>query len=578
MESDIITVETSCKRNTGKRQNNEDDIYKSKRLKTENNNDKTTGDDIDRDYIVQYDGKSDFAKLGDRPDTMHSIKKEQVPLSEKHRDASDDTTKQDRSTNKWKRVMRSSSERDCDVSRIGGRSTDGLKNCWAASKTNERPNKERQYDYYINDYKKKSYRCDSSSSRSYSRSRSNYKSSSNHRYLWEMSDRTYKDRRHEDYKYNNRRGTDKFRWDYSSNEHDNNRKRYNNRERSDLRDRLKHLLNDVDKEMMNNYKSNKYDNRKTKVSADFNTEETKGASLLLQTNSKNTDHGVATRLNSSSRSDAMINEMRDHNNHKGTRKSCSDDNLMDSVAQNIQTTLITIEQVHDSNTKDENCMNSVKEDFKNSPIENVAMIEEVNNCNIDDSTCKTDNEALTDSIATKIEVVPNCDANKDSTLDRSRVSIENDTPQISYKSNAETNHSCLNDHNYVRYVTIDAIELDIVKKSSVKSECKIMPENAEIATSKETKTEETVSIQSVGAKKTTSSTLKSKKEQSRKPVVILRRRKAVTLSDNKASMTMLMNMDTAKVSSVVKNSVNDNNDSVSKPRACKHTRICKSGL
>ncbi|XP_032674218.1 uncharacterized protein LOC116845546 isoform X2 [Odontomachus brunneus] len=168
---------------------------------------------------------------------------------------------------------------------------------------------------------------------------------------------------------------------------------------------------------------------------------------------------------------------------------------------------------------------------------------------------------------TQVETVPNCE-----NAYESRISNRNETfYQIPGNSNAEASHTCLGDHNYVRDTVIDVSDLHVVPNGSERHESA-----PDTATSKETEAEGTVNAQSVDTKKTTSTTVKSKKDQnSNKAVVISRRRKAVTLSDNNASMTVLINTDSAKLSLVVDNSVSDKSDTVSKPRACKLARTIK---
>jgi len=315
----------------------------------------------------------------------------------------------------------------------------------------------------------------------------------------------------------------------------------------------------------------------------------------LQENSK--DYGKIIQLNSS-KSDMAVDEA--HNCIKDEDKCKSHINemeyLMDSTTQNIgiiepmrdnnindnkndekrskdsvetvikikETTGFNIESVTKIKELDESSIESVtkKEKISNPDIESVVEIMEVNNFNNDNSIHKIDTESRT-SIAevTKVEAVLNCNIED---KDKSQALIENETfHQMSNKSDVKM---CLNDHNYVQNPIISPInisDLDAIQKSSLRSKCETVLETA-----KETKAEKAINIQSVDVKKTMS-TVKNKKVQQSKGILISHRRKAVILSDSNASMTVLMNTNIEKTSSVINNC----NDSTLKPRACKISRV-----
>lgn len=355
---------------------------------------------------------------------------------------------------------------------------------------------------------------------------------------------------------------------------------------------------------------------------DISTKEVEAASCLVQTTSKGPEE--VAELNSSGKNNTAVDEVQNRNTVEDICKSQCNEVLMDSTIYTIGTieqvcevqcnedltdsttdTIGTIKQVCDSNVDDDG-KSRVEEESKTSVAETATKIEEVadsntesatevrrlddpdvesainkdkvNNSNTespviiaeannsDDSTRKIDDEELKSSaaeVAAKIEAVLNCDI-------ESQVPIESETSQrTSGKSNVETSHSCLSDHNYVQDPPpVNASDPDAVRESPVISPgpCETVPE---AATLKETKAEEKIDVSSTTVKKTISSTVKSKKNQGNqsKGVVILRRRRAVTLSDSNASMTVLMN---TKASSVISNPSNET--SVLKPRACKASR------
>ncbi|XP_071629060.1 uncharacterized protein Flash isoform X2 [Temnothorax longispinosus] len=228
----------------------------------------------------------------------------------------------------------------------------------------------------------------------------------------------------------------------------------------------------------------------------------------------------------------------------------------------------SVTKIKESDDSSNQFESATKIDIPN--IESVVEITEVNNFNIDNSIHKIDGDELktsTAKVVTKVEAVLNCDIED---RDKSQAPIESETfHQMSSKSNVET---CLNDHNYVQSPSIDVSDLGATKKSPLKSECgEAVPETT-TTTSKETKAEKTINVQSVNSvKRTVSSTVKNKKDQQSKGILISHRRKAVILSDSNASMTVLMNANVAKTSSIINNC--SDNDSTLKPRACKISRV-----
>lgn len=224
--------------------NEEDDTHGSKRLKINDNEDKID----DYDSIVQYELKDDLAqyemkaKFEDQLNAIHPLK-EEISL-DKRRAVSEhqDTSKQSRDcTNSWKREDKSSSR--------------------IASTSNHFS------EELHNGYKKNVYSSRYSSRRSYSRSRSDYESSSDHRPR-ERSNRTY--RKYDDYKYDNQYRTKgrrdyRLKRDYESVENE-SKTRHRSRERGNVaRIKSRHSLSDVeDKERNNSYMNKKYESRRIK--------------------------------------------------------------------------------------------------------------------------------------------------------------------------------------------------------------------------------------------------------------------------------------------------------------------------
>ncbi|XP_024890949.1 golgin IMH1, partial [Temnothorax curvispinosus] len=587
-----------------KRTNEEDDTRRHKRLKMENNEDKTTTEETDYNYLTQYpvtdnsaqyENKDGPVKFENRPNAGHSFKKEEVPFCTGRRASSEyRDTKQDRScANGWRSDSKNNSTKDHDSSNVKNDLVDSLRNSRTSNYVSERFN---------NGYKKNEYshRHSPPRRRSYSRSRSDYESSSSHR-LRERSSRTYREKKHDDYIYDSRYKNERLKKNHESEESD-GKTRYRRGERDVLRDRSRYSS---DRESSSSYKNK---NTNQLEVADISTKKIEVAPYLQQ-NLK--DCGEAIQL-SSSKNDEIYNCRK----NEDTCKSHINKDLMDSVAQNIG----AIEQVHDSDIddNDKNDADKTSKDFitdaitetvvtetavtetavtetavietavteiavtetaitetaesvkikettadiesvtkiKESDdsnnqfesatkidipnIESVVEITEVNNFNIDNSIHKIDGDELktsTAKVVTKVEAVLNCDIED---RDKSQAPIESETfHQMSSKSNVET---CLNDHNYVQSPSIDVSDLGATKKSPLKSECgEAVPETTTTTTSKETKAEK-INVQSVNSvKRTVSSTVKNKKDQQSKGILISHRRKAVILSDSNASMTVLMN-------------------------------------
>lgn len=345
--------------------------------------------------------------------------------------------------------------------------------------------------------------------------------------------------------------------------------------------------------------------------ANINTKKIVIASCLLQENSKDCEKVIEL---SSSKNDMAVDDVYNCRKDEDPCKSYINEDLMDSIAQNIG----AIEQVRDTDIDDDkNDVDKTSKDFiieiaitetakikettasieskteikeeeqegpsiesaikkkeidNPNPIENVIAIAEVSNFN---SNSKIDGNELRTStveIVTNVEAVLNCDIEG---RDKSRAPIESEIlHQMSNKSNVEM---CLNDHNYVQNPFTNVVDLYATQKPSSRSECdETIPE----VSPKKIKVDKIIDVRSVnGVKRPVSSIVKKNDKQS-KGIVISHRRKAVTLSDSNASMTVLMNTNSAKTSSRINNC--DENDSPSKPRACKTLRMkltrCKNNM
>lgn len=244
--------------------NEEDDTRRHKRLKIENNEDKITTEETDyftrydlTDNPVQYCEMNDgLTKFEDRLDAAHFFKKEEV--SSRHRAASEhQNTKRDQScTNGWRNEAKSNSAKDYDGSNDKNSLADSSRNSRTASMSN-------YVSEGFNSYKKNGHRYSPPRRRSYSRSRSDYESSSSHR-LRERSSRTNREKKYDDYKYDSRYKNGRLKRSYENEEND-GKTRYRRRERSNLRDKSKYSSSDAeDKESSSSYKNKKYENRRIK--------------------------------------------------------------------------------------------------------------------------------------------------------------------------------------------------------------------------------------------------------------------------------------------------------------------------
>ncbi|XP_018394288.1 PREDICTED: asparagine-rich protein-like [Cyphomyrmex costatus] len=525
--------EPSYGKNLMKRTNEEDDTNKHKRIKIEKNEEKTVTE-LTNNYLAQYDLTDNFAqyeikdniKLENQLDAGHSFKKEEVSYCDERRTTSEyrDTKENRNCTNGWRSEMKNKSAKDYDSSSSKNGHAHSLRNSRATSTSRTTHTSER----YNSGYRRNGHRY-SPLRRSYSRSRSDYESSSNHR-LHDKFSRTHRQKKYDDYKYDSRYKNDRLKRNYEK-EEDDRKTRY-------WRDN-RYSLSDDDKESNSFYKNKKYENRRTRKEM---------ASVL---NDKKLYIGTTEQMRDS---DIISNDKNDTN--KKSEDSVTEIiKIKEMIGFNIDT---KIKEIDDSS------MESVpKKEVGNLNIGNVE-ITEINNFNNGDSIHKIDDEEIRISAAkvTKVEALPNCDIED---RDKSQVSIERET--FHQMSNKSANATCLNDHNYVQSSSINVSDLDAIQKPSLRSERSAAI--LDTASSKETKAEETVNVQSFAVKKTISSVVKNKKDQQNRGTLISHRRKAVKLSDSNASMTVLMN--TAKTSFVTNNC--NNNDSTLKPRACKISRV-----
>lgn len=682
----------------GKRLNEEDDICKSKHLKTENNEDRN--DNIDCNSMAQYDIKDDFMKLRDQLCTAYFVKKKQTQPETKRRANSEyrDTKQAYNCKNRWEKEKRTSATKDYDNTRTRKEIVDSSRS-QTVSVSNERLNSDHQQDYYINSHRKNDYRRGSSSSRSSFKNKNDYESSSSYR-LWEKSSRGYRDRKYDDYKYDSRYKNDRSRRDYDKETGD-IRTRYSNRERADLRDRSRYTMSDVEerRSRSGSYKSNKYDNDRLKETANVSENkklhkdsktmeiDSRGSSSRTVVNTivdhsieKNIEHSAKDELcaPASSTENTLTCAIIEDKSHleegeildspekkndvtKTSTTQLIEENLVEAstqvkdaneamdikenvknishcikkdvtqlnpdgeyISMTVETCLhnFKINDLHsdkiviypslpssgviggcNNNSDDyegENCVyENVENDIVNCSVERIydynngnIISDEVGNVDVEDTVVdkvvtmlslanksllsndndihQTDQEDVGNSISNEVMHVKAVSITCDN-VDKSQVSNGNETSyQIPNNSNTEASRTCLGDHNYVRDTAIDASNLDAVFNTL---KCREFVSDIE-GILKETEGEKMV-VQSVDTKKITSTTVKNKKDQNSKAVVISRRRKAVTLSDNNASMTVLINMDAAKSSHGTDNSVNDKSDTVSKPRACKLARSTK---
>ncbi|XP_018054596.1 PREDICTED: myb-like protein X [Atta colombica] len=319
--------------------------------------------------------------------------------------------------------------------------------------------------------------------------------------------------------------------------------------------------------------------------ADISTKKIEVTSRFIQENSKDCEEIIQLNFCKNVVADKINNCIKDKSLNKDLMESTiqnigiteqvrdsdidsNDKNDINKKSKDSITKVIKIKEIIDFNidsvTKikeidDSSIEASKKKDTSNPNIGSVIEITEMNNFN--NSIHKIDELRISTTEVTKIEAMLNCDIED---RNKNQASLEKEIfHQMSNKSVIET---CLNDHNYVQNSSLNVSNLDTIQKPSLRSERSTAI--LDTATSKETKAEETINVQSVGIKKTIS-IVKNKKDQQSRGILISHRRKAVILSDSNASMTVLMN--TVKTSSVT-NSYN-NNDSTLKPRACKISRM-----
>ncbi|XP_020296104.1 CASP8-associated protein 2-like isoform X1 [Pseudomyrmex gracilis] len=264
----------------------------------------------------------------------------------------------------------------------------------------------------------------------------------------------------------------------------------------------------------------------------------------------------------------------------------------DSTAHHVE--VVASERVCDKNIDDDACRPCVDEkspssvvakladenkDVSNSNTESVNETEEIHNLVRKNIDKKKETNEFDDDRIHKLDVkeVTSCTteiADQITALDKDKNqgSTESDVCHRTSedKSNIEMSHSCLRDHNYVQNsVTFDHNVPSVQQTSSVRTECN--NDTSETTVKKTNAAKETVNVRSNGVKKTSLSVTKSKKDQQSTGVIISRRRRAVTLSDNNASMTILKNTTVEKTSPVV----NESSESALKPRACKASRSSK---
>ncbi|XP_028050279.1 putative uncharacterized protein DDB_G0282133 isoform X2 [Monomorium pharaonis] len=256
-----------------KRTNEEDYTYKHKRLKIESNENKTTTEETNHNYLTQYDQRDNPAqyevkyslvKSENRQNAAHFFKKEEAVLfhTERSRATSEyQDTKQDQSyTNGWKSKAKSNSTKDHDSST----------NSFAYNLRNSRSASTSNYvsEEINNSYRKNGYRY-SPSRRSYSRSRSDYESLSSRR-LRERPSRTYREKKYDDYEYDSRHKNDWLKRNHDSEKND-KKTRYRSKECDHSRNKSRYSSSDAEDRESNSYKK-KYENsrRKETINASSN--------------------------------------------------------------------------------------------------------------------------------------------------------------------------------------------------------------------------------------------------------------------------------------------------------------------
>ncbi|XP_012061892.1 PREDICTED: CASP8-associated protein 2, partial [Atta cephalotes] len=256
--------EPSYRKNLMKRINEEDNTSRNKRIKIEKNEEKTISEETNYNYLTQYDLTDNFTqydikdnlKFEDRLDVAHSFKKEEISFCDERRAASEyrDTNENQSCTNGWRSETRSKSVKDHDSSYIRNSRAHSLRNFQTTSHTT------RVSERFNSGYRKNGHRYSPSRRRSYSRSRSDYESSSSHR-LREKSSRTYRETKYDNYKYDSRYKYDRLKRNYENEEND-RKTRYRREKYDDLRDKYRYSSSDTEDKESSSYK-NKKQNRKT---------------------------------------------------------------------------------------------------------------------------------------------------------------------------------------------------------------------------------------------------------------------------------------------------------------------------
>lgn len=634
-------------------------------------------EEIDYNSIVQYDIqnnstrhdlKNDFATFDDRLSVAQSFKEEQeISFNTAYRTSEYEDMKQDRSyINKWREEERVHFGKNYGNSRTRRGSVDSSKSSRTVSTASninlEEYNSGYRHDRYIKNDKKNEHRNSSSNYRSYSRKKGDYEWSKNY-YLREKPSEMYRERKYNDYKFNNYYKAHRSKRSYDSKE-DTSKFRCSNKERANWRDKSRHSSSDVeDRESRNNsrnsrkcenriksnirnisnerlYKGDKtaeidlrtssrgpiinsvtdYDNKNIKqhnIESESGIETVNSAEntpinnrneelyhleegeildsptsgnkndfvpfdknkevILLHKNSVSTiqlkkidiDAQKVQIVSSSPRASLMTI---DHKNEIVTlvedNHNCKNDNDMHNPDKNLNdstTNHVSTDWVCDSDSDDDRYQ-ICDQELENSIPENIAKFPKIDDLNIKNSVCELDNEDLRNTIpedTTKVEGLFTKNINSDN--DKNQLSITNETSYQKENNIEIDGQSCLTDHDYIQNTAIDSNITSTLKEMLVNSEsCKIVSETGII---KNTNAEEIASSSSLGARKTTLIAVKNKNDKQNKGMVISRRRKAVTLSDNNASMTILMNIDTVETSPVTSDC--SDNDSVLKPRLAK---------
>ncbi|XP_018372382.1 PREDICTED: protein dopey homolog PFC0245c-like [Trachymyrmex cornetzi] len=230
--------EPSYRKNLMKRTNEEDNTSRHKRIKIEKNEEETITKETNYNYLTQYDLTDNFTqydmkdnlKFEDQLDVVHSFKKEEVSVCDERRAASEyRDTKENRScTNGRRSETRSKSAKDHDSSYIKNSHAHSLRNFRTSASHTTRVS-----ERFDSDYRKNGHRYSPPRRRSYSRSRSDYESSSSHR-LREKSSRTYREAKYDNYKYDSRYRYDRLKRN-CGNEEDDRKTRYRREKYDNLR-------------------------------------------------------------------------------------------------------------------------------------------------------------------------------------------------------------------------------------------------------------------------------------------------------------------------------------------------------